>query len=43
MLWRFALIALLTCLLVSLILMGSLVWEHKQANAIHSYHSRDSK
>jgi hypothetical protein len=33
MLWRFALIALLTCVLVSLILMGSLVGEHKQANA----------
>ena len=31
--WRFALIALLTCLLVSLVLMGSLLWGHKQANA----------
>src|SRR5579864_7180765 len=30
MLWRFALIALLTCLLVSLVLMGSLLWGHKQ-------------
>ena len=33
LLWRFALIALLTCLLVSLVLMGSLLWGHKQANA----------
>ena len=33
MLWRFALIALLTCLLVSLVLMGSLLWGHKQAAA----------
>ena len=32
-LWRFALIALLTCLLVSLVLVGSLLWGHKQANA----------
>jgi hypothetical protein len=32
-LWRFAFIALLTCLLVSLVLMGSLLWGHKQAAA----------
>jgi len=32
-LWRFALITLLTCLLVSLVLIGSLIWGHKQANA----------
>lgn len=32
-LWRFALIALLTCLLVSLVLVGSLLWDHKQAAA----------
>jgi hypothetical protein len=31
--WRFALIALLTCLLVSLVLVGSLLWSHKQASA----------
>jgi hypothetical protein len=32
-LWRFALISLLTCLLVALVLVGSLLWGHKQADA----------
>ena len=31
--WRFALIALLTCLMVSLVLVGSLIWSRKQAAA----------
>jgi len=33
MLWRFVPIALLTCLVVALVLVGSLLWGHKQANA----------
>lgn len=31
-LWRFALIASLTCLLVSLVVVGSLLWNHRQAD-----------
>lgn len=32
-LWRFVLMALLICLLLSLVLVGSLLWGHRQANA----------